>query len=272
MPQGAHRVKTQSCPFTPASQARAFSGVPFSCVSPGPYVSLTAKTVLHAESLVNPSPRRARDQGRHTWEPLGRRNIEGVQRSLGPSHHSLSLTYVHRELSPAPHDACIWPVQLMLFPRPFFAHWARMPVQRRNPPRQWNHEIRLLIVVFKSHDRTFTGRGNVSSGSIPAAQLRGRHGRTCFNTGRQVTHPPCRFLIDEMPVSTNGNRGARSTPESRRHGRRPWHLQRARTGRHTPSLARQIGVTLNHKLSAGRAELPYSATALVPSAGTYSRD
>jgi len=69
----------------------------------------------------------------------------------------------------------------------------------------------------------------VSNGSIPVAELHGRHGRTCFNTGRQVTHPLCRFLIDEMPVSTNGNRRARSTPESRRHGRRPWHLQRARS-------------------------------------------
>jgi hypothetical protein len=45
---------------------------------------------------------------------------------------------------------------------------------------------------------------------------------TCFNTGRQVTHLLCRFLIDEMIVSTNGNRHARSTPESCRHGGRGW--------------------------------------------------
>ena len=43
-----------------------------------------------------------------------------------------------------------------------------------------------------------------------------------FNTGRQVTHLLCRFLIDEMLVSTNGNRHARSTSERSRHGRRPW--------------------------------------------------
>jgi hypothetical protein len=31
-------------------------------------------------------------------------------------------------------------------------------------------------------------------GSIPAANFRDRHGRTCFNTGRQGTQPPCRFM------------------------------------------------------------------------------
>src|SRR5271169_1565077 len=60
-----------------------------------------------------------------------------------------------------------------------------------------------------------------------AANFCERHGGTCFNTGRQGTQPPRRFLIDEMTTSTNGKRCARSTPESRRHGRRPWHLQRA---------------------------------------------
>jgi hypothetical protein len=36
-----------------------------------------------------------------------------------------------------------------------------------------------------------------------------------------------RFLFDEIPISTIGKHRARSTPETGRQGRRPWHLQRA---------------------------------------------
>jgi hypothetical protein len=39
-------------------------------------------------------------------------------------------------------------------------------------------------------------------GSIPAAEFSDRHGRTCFNTGRQGTQPQCILLIDEMTAST----------------------------------------------------------------------
>jgi len=59
-------------------------------------------------------------------------------------------------------------------------------------------------------------------GSISAANFRDRHGRTCFNTGRQGTRPLRHFLIDEMAVSAIGKRGARSTPVSGRHGQQPW--------------------------------------------------
>jgi hypothetical protein len=66
------------------------------------------------------------------------------------------------------------------------------------------------------------GRGQmVCNGSKTAANFRDRHGRTCFNTGRQGTQPLRRFLIDEMTVSTIGKHHARSTPETGRHGRRP---------------------------------------------------
>jgi hypothetical protein len=47
-------------------------------------------------------------------------------------------------------------------------------------------------------------------GSISAAEFSDRHGRTCFNTGRQGTAIGVRFLIDEMTASIIGKRGARS--------------------------------------------------------------
>jgi hypothetical protein len=67
------------------------------------------------------------------------------------------------------------------------------------------------------------------NGSIPAAEFSDRHGRTCFNTGRQGAQPLCSPVIGPMVVATKGNRHARSTPESRCHGRRPWIPRWART-------------------------------------------
>jgi hypothetical protein len=51
--------------------------------------------------------------------------------------------------------------------------------------------------------------------------------RNCFNTGRQGTQPLCILLIDGIVAAINGKRHARSTSVTGRHGRRPWHLQRA---------------------------------------------
>ena len=62
---------------------------------------------------------------------------------------------------------------------------------------------------------------------------------TCFNTGRQVTHPLRRFLIDEMTVSTGGKGDARTTPESRRQGWRPWIPRWAISGHRSPFRAHQ---------------------------------
>jgi hypothetical protein len=72
---------------------------------------------------------------------------------------------------------------------------------------------------------------HVGIGSISAAQQSDCHGRTCLNTGRQVTHLLCRFLIDEMIASTNGDHHACSTPESCRHGGRGWIPRWATCGR-----------------------------------------
>jgi hypothetical protein len=71
---------------------------------------------------------------------------------------------------------------------------------------------------------------NSQYGSLSAAEFSDRHGRTCFNTGRQGTQPLCILLIDGMTVAIKGKRHARSTSVTGRHGRRPWHLQRAKNG------------------------------------------
>jgi hypothetical protein len=68
-----------------------------------------------------------------------------------------------------------------------------------------------------------------SFGSIPAANFRDRHGRTCSKTGRQDTQPLRRLLIDEMTASTNGRRFARSTSITGRRGRRGWIRRWARS-------------------------------------------
>jgi hypothetical protein len=68
---------------------------------------------------------------------------------------------------------------------------------------------------------------DVPYGSIGDTNRRGRHGRTCFNTGRQGTQPLCILLIDGLTVTIKGKRRARSTSITGRHGRRPRHLQRA---------------------------------------------
>jgi hypothetical protein len=67
------------------------------------------------------------------------------------------------------------------------------------------------------------------SSTLSAAEFSDRHGRACFNIGRQVLHPLRRVLIDEMTVSTGGKRDARTTPESHRPGRRSWIPRWART-------------------------------------------
>jgi hypothetical protein len=45
--------------------------------------------------------------------------------------------------------------------------------------------------------------------SISAAEFSDRHGRTCFNTGRQGTQPLRILLIDGIAVAIEGKRGAR---------------------------------------------------------------
>jgi hypothetical protein len=83
------------------------------------------------------------------------------------------------------------------------------------------------------------------NGSIGDTNRRDRHGRTCFDTGHQGTQPLCRFLIDEMTVSTIGKHRARTTAESCRHGGRGWilrwatsrHMQHSKFGRAQISLS-----------------------------------
>jgi hypothetical protein len=50
-----------------------------------------------------------------------------------------------------------------------------------------------------------------SYGSISAAEFGDRHGRTCFNTGRQGTQPLRILLIDGMTIAIRVKRRARST-------------------------------------------------------------
>jgi hypothetical protein len=54
-------------------------------------------------------------------------------------------------------------------------------------------------------------RPDHTSGSIAVAESSDRHGRTCFNTGRQGKQPPCILLIDGITVAIKGKRRARCT-------------------------------------------------------------
>jgi hypothetical protein len=58
-------------------------------------------------------------------------------------------------------------------------------------------------------------------GSKTAANFRDRHGRTCFNTGRQGTQPLCIPVINAMAAATKGKHYARSTPTTGRQLGRP---------------------------------------------------
>jgi hypothetical protein len=84
-----------------------------------------------------------------------------------------------------------------------------------------------IAPYFLPHDR---------SGSISAAKFNDRHGRTCFNTGRQGTQPLYTLLIDAMPVATKGKHHARSTSVTGRHGRWGWPPRRAKKRHGRPSL------------------------------------
>jgi hypothetical protein len=55
-------------------------------------------------------------------------------------------------------------------------------------------------------------------GSIAVAESSGRHGRTCFNTGRQGIQPPWILLIDGMTVAIKGKRRAPLHFGTGRHG------------------------------------------------------
>jgi hypothetical protein len=64
--------------------------------------------------------------------------------------------------------------------------------------------------VKTKSDLVVTSSG-AQPGSISAAEFSARHGRTCFNIGRQGTQPLCRRLIDEIGLATKGKHRARST-------------------------------------------------------------
>jgi len=103
--------------------------------------------------------------------------------------------------------------------------------------------------------------------TISAAELSDCHGRTCLNTGRQVTHLLCRFLID-------ASRHARSTPESRRHGRRPWIPRWDRAAASPLPPAPKFGVVLrtvprnfDHQLAHMEDEMPTRREFLLTTVG-----
>jgi hypothetical protein len=124
-----------------------------------------------------------------------------------------------------------------------------------------NHEIGCALCIFYNPARTPAGL-DFGFGSIPAAELRGRHGRTCFDTGRQGTQPLCMLLIHAMAVAIKGKRRARSTSVTGRHGRRPWHLQpepasrAAKMSGTPPYVNADNRCNFIHKLPAGPAAVP----------------
>jgi hypothetical protein len=77
------------------------------------------------------------------------------------------------------------------------------------------------------------------------------------STSDAKAQPLCVLLIDGMSVAIKGKHHARSTSVTGRHGRRPASLLWATSRRQCPvSEAREIGVTFNHELPTGRAEVP----------------
>jgi hypothetical protein len=82
-----------------------------------------------------------------------------------------------------------------------------------------------------------------ATGQFPPPSFVAGGDGTCFNTGRQGAQPLCILLIDGVTVAIKGKRDARSTSITGRHGRRPWHPQRATTGRRSSlPKAVEIGV------------------------------